>query len=158
MTTVPRAVTAFLVLPGLVAYAIPVVLAPSGRGPGAWWQLAGLGLVATGTFVLSWCAREFYVAGKGTLAPWSPPQELVVTGPFRWSRNPMYVSVVLVLIGWAGWYASATLLVYTFAVAVAFYLRVVFYEEPRLQQLFRGQWRTYSSRTPRWLGVVRTTR
>lgn len=145
-----RAVAAFMLLPGVVAYAVPLLLASSGRGERYWWQLAGLGAVGLGTSVLIWCAREFYVAGKGTLAPWSPPRELVVSGPFKFSRNPMYVAVVLVLIGWATWYASPALLGYTAAVAVAFHLRVVFYEEPRLQQQFTELWRAYSKSIPRW--------
>ena len=66
-----------------------------------------------GTFLLIWCVRDFYVSGKGTLAPWSPPRHLVVVGLYRWSRNPMYISVSLILLGWAAAYRSTTLLTYT---------------------------------------------
>jgi protein-S-isoprenylcysteine O-methyltransferase Ste14 len=62
---------------------------------------AGFFVLIVGTLGLLWCVRDFYVRGKGTLAPWSPPQNLVVVGLYRYSRNPMYVCVVLVLLGWA---------------------------------------------------------
>ena len=64
-----RAVVAFIAQPGLVAYAIPLLIRPaSGRTPFVWIGL--LPLVA-GTLLLLWCVRDFYVAGKGSLAPWA---------------------------------------------------------------------------------------
>ncbi|MGH8178765.1 MAG: methyltransferase family protein [Steroidobacter sp.] len=145
-----RALIAFLVMPGMVAFAIPA----------AWlWRTShvsvaqplGLGLLALGLAALLWCVRDFYVSGKGTLAPWAPPEKLVVAGLYRYSRNPMYVAVVLVLFGWAIAFASASLLVYALAVAVAFHLRVVLGEEPWLARTHGGEWEQYSSRVPRWL-------
>jgi len=57
------------------------------------------------------CARRLltYVAGKGMLAPWSPPEHLVVVGLYQYSRNPMYLAVLIMLVGWAIAYASTTL-------------------------------------------------
>src|ERR1700687_3675239 len=52
----------------------------------------------------------FRVAGRGTLAPWAPPQRLVTTGPYRFSRNPMYIGVVTILNGWCTLWGSRTLL------------------------------------------------
>jgi protein-S-isoprenylcysteine O-methyltransferase Ste14 len=90
------------------------------------------------------------VAGRGTLAPWSPPDELVTTGLYSFSRNPMYVAVVLVLLGWAALFHSVALLIYAVAVAAAFHLRVVLGEEPWLAQTHRGNWTRYTARVPRW--------
>jgi protein-S-isoprenylcysteine O-methyltransferase Ste14 len=112
----------------------------------------GLAAVAVGTAGLLWCAREFYVAGRGTLAPWSPPLTLVSSGPYRWSRNPMYVAVLVTLIGWAVAFRSWSLAGYAGGVAIAFHLRVVLYEEPRLARLADDAWTAYRNRTPRWLG------
>src|SRR5688572_1958574 len=104
-----RALVAFVAMPGMVAYAIPVTwLWLTDRLPLA--QPVGLLLLVTGTLGLLWCVRDFYVRGKGTLAPWSPPQRLVIVGLYRHSRNPMYVCVLLVLLGWALASAKSSLL------------------------------------------------
>jgi len=110
----------------------------------------GLVLIAFGTFALLWCVRDFYVSGKGTLAPWSPPRELVVVGLYRYSRNPMYVAVALILLGWAVSFFSVGLLIYALAVAVAFQLRVVFGEEPWLARTHGAAWQRYTRRVRRW--------
>lgn len=144
-----RAVIAFLALPGIVAFLIPVTWAALAR-----LKLQfplGLAVVAIGSAGLLWCVRDFYVSGKGTLAPWAPPKELVVVGLYRHSRNPMYVSVVMILVGWATAFASAGLLAYALAVAVAFHLRVVLGEEPWLARTHGAAWERYIRRTRRWL-------
>jgi protein-S-isoprenylcysteine O-methyltransferase Ste14 len=145
-----RALLAFLLLPGTVAFLVPALLLPSGiRGQSV--SLLGLIPVVLGTILLFWCVREFYVAGKGTLAPWAPPQKLIVTGLYRYSRNPMYIAVGLILCGWAVAFRSRTLTVYALVVMFAFHLRVVFGEEPWLAQTYGEQWVQYKARVPRWL-------
>jgi len=146
-----RAVAAFLALPAVVAFVVPWLLRPE-HPPREWWGLAVLGV---GTFLLLWCVRDFYVAGRGTLAPWAPPQRLVVVGLYRLTRNPMYVAVELILCGWAITYGSRALWAYAVCVAVAFHLRVVFYEEPWLTRTHRETWLAYRARVPRWLGWPR---
>lgn len=134
----------------MVAFAVPALLvwpAPLMRAP----RLIGLIPFVTGVFLLAWCVRDFYVAGKGTLAPWDPPRNLVIVGLYRVSRNPMYVAVTLILIGWTISYRSATLALYTLAVMVVFQLRVVFGEEPWLERTHQDEWRRYAARVPRWL-------
>lgn len=145
-----RAVAAFVVLPGTVAFLVPLVLAPSPLHRET-WQWTGLVLVAAGAFLLVWCVRDFYVSGRGTLAPWSPPRRLVSVGLYKWSRNPMYVAVAVVLTGWNVWYASPVLGAYAVAVVVAFHLRVVLYEEPRLASQFGEEWANYKRRVRRWV-------
>jgi protein-S-isoprenylcysteine O-methyltransferase Ste14 len=144
-----RALIAFLALPGIAAFAIPAVW--------LWYtthlilaQRIGLVPLAVGVMALLWCVRDFYVSGKGTLAPWAPPEELVVVGLYRYSRNPMYVAVALVLLGWALSFSSMSLLAYALVVAVAFHLRVVFGEEPWLARTHGDKWVQYASRVPRW--------
>ena len=152
-----RAAFAFLVLPGTVAFLVPLTLFVQD------WRdvsIDRLGLVPllTGIVLLLSTVREFYVAGRGTLAPWSPPKHLVVTGLYRWSRNPMYVAVVLVLFGWAAVFHSAALLVYALAVAVGFHLRVVLGEEPWLAATHGEAWPRYQARVPRWFWRQRARR
>jgi protein-S-isoprenylcysteine O-methyltransferase Ste14 len=144
-----RAVVAFVALPGIVAYVLPLLLAPA-PGDTPPWHWAGLALITAGTVLLLWCVRDFYVAGKGTLAPWSPPRNLVVTGLYRFSRNPMYVAVSIVLLGWAVWYTSTGLLLYAAIVAIAFQLRILLYEEPHLENAFGQEWLEYRKHVRRW--------
>jgi protein-S-isoprenylcysteine O-methyltransferase Ste14 len=152
-----RAVIAFLTLPGMVAYVVPVLLAPSEVG-GAAWRILGIAVIASGTMLLLWCVRDYYVTGEGTLAPWTPPRHLVRTGLYRWSRNPMYVSVLVVVSGWAVLYRSPSLLAYLGALALVFHLRVLLSEEPRLSASFREEWLRYRQEVPRWVRQPLTTR
>lgn len=145
-----RAVLAFVALPGVVAFAVPGI-----------WLIAsshtqlvlplGLVLLFVGTVGLLWCVRDFYVSGKGTLAPWAPPVQLVVVGLYRYTRNPMYVSLTLILLGWATSFGLPGLYIYAIIVAVAFHLRVVFGEEPWLARTHGAKWHEYARRVPRWL-------
>jgi protein-S-isoprenylcysteine O-methyltransferase Ste14 len=144
-----RALLAFLALPGIVAFAVPLAwLAATEhtRVVRAW----GVPLMIGGGVALLWCVRDFYVAGKGTLAPWDPPRQLVVVGLYRWTRNPMYVAVTLILLGWALAFAETGLLIYAACVALAFELRVVLGEEPWLARTHGEAWRDYAERVPRW--------
>ena len=144
-----RALFAFLALPGVVAFAVPLAWLTAS----AHTQLVQpLGLVplVIGSLALLWCVRDFYVAGKGTLAPWAPPSRLVVVGLYRYTRNPMYVAVSLILVGWALSFGSPGLFVYAFVVAIAFHLRVVLGEEPWLARTHGARWEEYAIRVPRW--------
>jgi protein-S-isoprenylcysteine O-methyltransferase Ste14 len=144
-----RALLAFLALPGVVAFAVPIVWL---RATSHTQLVQPLGLVplGLGCMALLWCVRDFYVRGKGTLAPWAPPANLVVVGLYRYTRNPMYVAVTLILLGWAASFGFRTLVVYAAIVAIAFHLRVVFGEEPWLERTHGDKWREYASRVPRW--------
>ena len=145
-----RALFAFLVLPGIVAFAVPLALVAgklntfSPRPPGLLSFFAGV-------IVLVWCTVVFYVSGRGTLAPWSPPQRLVASGPYRFSRNPMYVGVTLILSGWGVLFWSLTLMVYSALVLLAFHIRIIVGEEPWLKRTFGADWESYRARVPRWL-------
>jgi protein-S-isoprenylcysteine O-methyltransferase Ste14 len=146
-----RALAAFVALPGMVAFAVPLLLiAPSApRRPLNPWSLVPLGI---GVIVLALTVREFYVAGRGTLAPWSPPRRLVTSGLYRYSRNPMYVGVLLILGGWAIGFRSWPLAIYAAAVAAAVHLRVLLHEEPFLARTHGDAWAGYRARVGRWIG------
>jgi protein-S-isoprenylcysteine O-methyltransferase Ste14 len=150
-----RALAAFLVLPGTFAGIIPalIVSADPWRGNG---HPAGMAPLVAGVVILIWCVRDFYAAGKGTLAPWDPPKRLVVIGLYRFVRNPMYVGLMLLLTGWALIAGSPWLGGYAFLIAIAFHLRVVLYEEPRLRNQFPQEWANYTATVPRWLPRLRS--
>jgi protein-S-isoprenylcysteine O-methyltransferase Ste14 len=145
-----RALLAFLALPGVVAILLPPFIGDidpwrlPGTSYGGLILLAGLGL-------LGWCIRDFYVAGKGTLAPWDPPEHLVIIGLYKYTRNPMYVAVLTMLAGWTIMYGSVFLLVYTASFAFIFNRRVVVNEEPWLNATFGAEWQRYAAAVPRWL-------
>jgi len=145
-----RVLLAFLALPGIVAFAVPPLLAAVDPWRSAiWWPGAPVMLI--GVVLLLWCIRDFLVAGKGTLAPWDPPRRLVLVGLYRHVRNPMYVGVLTLVAGWSIWLASPVLAVYTIALAVAFHLRVIVHEEPWLAAQFGDEWTRYRANVNRWL-------
>jgi protein-S-isoprenylcysteine O-methyltransferase Ste14 len=145
-----RAIAAFVALPGIVAFVLPIAIGTSTGRPVRCVGLAAVPL-CLGLFLLLWCVREFYVAGRGTLAPWDPPQRLVTTGPYRISRNPMYISVVTILAGWCALWDSRTLVIYTVLFLCGFHLRVLLFEEPWAARQFGPQWELYRARVPRWV-------
>jgi protein-S-isoprenylcysteine O-methyltransferase Ste14 len=142
-----RALTAFLALPGMVAFIVPWLLRP----PNAAVHPIGLLPLGVGTLLLLWCVRDFYVAGRGSLAPWAPPERLVSVGLYRFSRNPMYIAVLTILCGWALTFDSRGLWQYTACFAVVFHIRVVWFEEPWLARTHGAAWDEYRNRVPRWL-------
>ncbi len=99
---------------------------------------------------------RFVRDGRGTPAPVAEPERLVVTGGFRSVRNPGYVAVLAMITGQALIFGSTALLGYTAAVALAFHLFVVLYEEPHLRRKFGGDYEVYCRRVPRWLPRRRT--
>ncbi len=145
-----RALFAVLALPGLSAGVIPIIVVSKDpwRGEGSFF---GVALLALGALVVVWCVRDFYTVGKGTLAPWDPPRHLVVVGLYRYTRNPMYIGVLLLIVGWSIAAGSPLLACYAVALAMGFHLRVRFHEEPRLRKKFGAEWIAYSASVPRWV-------
>ena len=145
-----RALIAFLALPGVIAFGIPLLLLRP-RGDNGGFRTMAFAPLFVGVATLLWCVGEFSVRGRGTLAPWDPPQALVRTGLYRFSRNPMYVGVLLILASWAVGWRSSLLGWYALGVAVAFHLRVIVGEEPWLARTYGAVWAEYRARVPRWL-------
>jgi protein-S-isoprenylcysteine O-methyltransferase Ste14 len=79
----------------------------------------------------------------------------VAGGPYRYSRNPMYLGVLAAILGWLLAFQTAALLIYGLAVAAAFNLFVIGYEEPHLRRLFGAEYDAYRRRVPRWLPCLR---
>jgi protein-S-isoprenylcysteine O-methyltransferase Ste14 len=146
-----RAVIAFLALPGAFAFIVPLWIATQ-IAPRRAFDPVAFPVLAAGIFLLSWCVRIFYVAGRGTLAPWAPPKRLVVVGLYGFSRNPMYIAVIVILLAWAIGFRSLILVLYAAALATLFHLRVVLHEEPWLEKQFGEDWMRYRAHLPRWIG------
>ena len=111
----------------------------------------GLGVVFLGT-----CIWAFARAGRGTLAPVDPPRELVVRGLYRYVRNPMYLSVTVIVLGELLLTRSRPLLVYWTLWFVAVNLFVIGYEEPTLRRSFGTAYERYTQDVGRWLPRFRS--
>ncbi len=114
-------------------------------------QIAGMIVATLGALLALWCVVTFVHIGKGTPAPFDPPRRLVVRGPYRFVRNPMYVGGALTLAGAALFYRSLFLLAYGCIFLLAFSLFVLFYEEPTLRRTFGPDYEAYCHRVARWL-------
>lgn len=145
-----RALFAFLMVPVIVAGIVPYNLSLHDpyKSDGS---LLGLIILGFGLSILLWCVRDFYVSGKGTLAPWDPPKNLVTVGLYRHVRNPMYVGVIFILLGWVVIRASPLVLGFTLLLSFVFYLRVKTHEEPWAEKHFSSEWLIYKNNVPRWL-------
>ena len=112
---------------------------------------AGGILVALGLTLYVACVWPFATFGKGTLAPIDAPIHLIVAGPYRYVRNPMYIAVLSVIFGQAIILLSPGLALYGLAVGMVFSLFVVGYEEVALRNRFGNEYERYYSRVPQWI-------
>jgi protein-S-isoprenylcysteine O-methyltransferase Ste14 len=155
-----RAITyATLFIAFLLIYLPARVLTWSGiRQPAASHeaQIVGIVVGSTGAVIALWCIITFVSIGKGTPAPFDPPQRLVVRGPYRFVRNPMYIGASLALGGAALYYESIPLLTYIFVFAVISHLFVIVYEEPTLRRTFGPEYEAYCLRVRRWWPRMRS--
>ena len=119
-------------------------------------QIAGIVTGAAGAAVALWCILTFSFVGKGTPAPFDPPRRLVIQGPYRFVRNPMYVGAGLALGGAALFYTSLPLLGYTAVFFLTAHLFVVWYEEPALQRTFGQEYEAYCRQVRRWWPRLRS--
>jgi len=143
-----------ILVPGVVALYVPYLLLQGAR------QIAlpdvlslswiGVAPFALGIAVYFWCAGEFTFRGKGTPAPIDPPRALVIKGPYRWTRNPMYVAVLAVILGEALFFHSSALLIYAALLIALFHLFIISYEEPTLERMFGLAYTQYREAVPRW--------
>jgi protein-S-isoprenylcysteine O-methyltransferase Ste14 len=117
----------------------------------AWPQIAGAAICTAGAIIALWCVGTFIYVGKGTPAPFDPPRRLVIRGPYRRVRNPIYIGAALALSGTALFYHSLPLLLYDCALLALAHLIVVFYEEPTLRRTFGAEYDTYCHKVRRWL-------
>ena len=113
-------------------------------------QVTGMILVAIGTAIALWCVFTFVFIGKGTPAPFDPPRKLVVRGPYRFVRNPMYIGAGMTLSGAALYYQSSSIFIYAALFFLITHLFVVLYEEPTLRRTFGHEYEAYCRRTTRW--------
>ena len=140
-----------LVVPGTVAVYVPLLLAPDEPGGSTLARALAVAALVVGVAIYGWCVWDFASFGRGTPAPIDAPKRLVVRGLYRYSRNPMYVGVLTVIVGWMLWFQAASLVLYFVVVWTGFHLFVIGYEEPRLRAEFADTYETYCAEVGRWL-------
>ncbi len=149
-----RALTYATLFVALVLVFLPgQVLSWSGvRRPATIGVLQGLGalVVVAGAALALWCVLAFALVGRGTPAPFDPPRRLVVQGPYRLVRNPMYVGAGVALGGAALFFESVPLLGFTGLFFLVTHLFVSWYEEPTLRRTFGEAYDAYCRGVHRW--------
>ena len=148
-----------LIIPGTVAVYAPLLIA-HGRKITSYPVLLSIGVVLfiAGAATYLWTVWDFAVAGRGTPLPIEAPEKLVVRGLYRYIRNPMYVGVIMFILGWASIFTDYWLLIYALGVGIAVHLFVELYEEPRLKELFGEKYESYKTVVGRWVPRPRRNR
>ena len=143
-----------LVVPGAAVVLVPyLLLADASLGASDVLGMSFLGVIpiVLGTALYLRCAYDFVLSGRGTPAPIDPPVQLVTTGPYRYSRNSMYIGVLAILGGEALLYRDLSLLYVLLALAVTFHIFIVSYEERALRRQFGEAYSHYRETVPRWI-------
>jgi protein-S-isoprenylcysteine O-methyltransferase Ste14 len=114
------------------------------------FRVIGVLLMALGLPVLLDSFARFAIQGLGTPAPIAPPQHLVVTGLYRYVRNPMYVAVSSLIFGQGLFFGNVSILEYGLAVWLGFHIFVLAYEEPTLRGKFGDEYKEFCAHVRRW--------
>lgn len=143
----------FIFVPGLLIGYFPYLISTTDAELFAAGVLSYLAfpLWFVGWTVMLWCFWIFIANGRGTPAPLDPPGELVIVGPYRFVRNPMYAAGLAALFGWIFWSPSLSLILAFFLFLLATHLFVTLYEEPTLRKTFGSAYDDYCKRVPRWI-------
>ena len=143
-------------VPGTVAVYVPYRLTRGAIAalPGDLVGYLGVLPLVFGIALYLHSAWQFAAVGLGTPAPIDPPKTLVVGGAYRWTRNPLYVAVLSVLLGEFLTVRTVALAEYALAVFAGFFAFVLVYEEPVLRAKFGDAYDHYCARVPRWIGFA----
>src|SRR4051795_2381110 len=114
-------------------------------------RVVGILLIVAGLPGLVDSFARFALQGLGTPAPIAPTQNLVVTGLYRYVRNPIYVALVAVILGQAILFGDLRLMTYGALMWLTFHAFVLTYEEPVLAQEFGAQYEDFRANVPRWI-------
>lgn len=139
--------------PGILLVYLPLWITRFGipQAEPHWQIFLAILLIALGLAPLFESIVRFVRIGLGTLVPTAPTERLVVSGLYRYVRNPMYVGVMTALAGEVVLFENRTLLETALLVWLGMHLFVLFYEEPTLARRYRQQYAIYKRNVPRWL-------
>jgi protein-S-isoprenylcysteine O-methyltransferase Ste14 len=150
-----------ILLPAMVTIVIPAVILCRTREVNPGWSLhpplnwavflTGVILILAGLTLVVKTISLFATIGRGTLAPWAPPERLVARGIYRHVRNPMITGVLCVLCGEALVLGSVPLLLLFSVFLIINLIYIPLLEEPGLEKRFGSQYRLYKEKVPRWI-------
>jgi protein-S-isoprenylcysteine O-methyltransferase Ste14 len=151
----------FNLVPAIILFGIPGLLVyQTGSIDVGWslpeplfWLPVGLGLALglAGLGLMVWTGWLFWSRGKGTVLPLDPTQKLVVAGPYRYVRNPMYCGAFVVLFGEAILLGSIAVMIFALVMPLAPLFYVPLKEERDLERRFGSEYQVYKAHVPRWV-------
>jgi protein-S-isoprenylcysteine O-methyltransferase Ste14 len=115
------------------------------------FTVLGCILILIGVTLLLYTIFLFRTKGKGTLAPWNPTRKLVISGPYRYMRNPMITGVLTILAGEALYFNSIAILIWGMLFFMISTVYFQFMEEPKLERRFGNDYTDYKDNVPRWI-------
>ena len=140
-----------VVMPGTFAILVPILVGGDRTAASGATLVFALVLLVLGIVVYLRCAWDFVMLGRGTPSLIDAPKHLVTRGLYSYTRNPMYLAVLTVVVGWAILFGSAILAAYAVIIFVVFSLFIRFHEEPRLSREFGSEYAAYMAKVGRWL-------
>lgn len=154
-----RHLAAVLALPVTVVVLVPMWISrrysvrPTwpATGVGVTLLVGGALLLALGLTLFAASLHQFFSRGRGTLAPWDPPRRLVVSGPYRYVRNPMIAGVIFTLFGVAAAMRSVQHAWWAFAFLTINAVYIPLLEEPLIERRFGDDYRRYRTHVPRFI-------
>ncbi len=158
-----RHLIAIIILPVSAAILVPIWIAQRyaisyslpNNTQGVLIQSLGIVLFIVGLVLFAASLYHFATQGRGTLAPWDPPRQLVVRGPYRFVRNPMISGVIFVLLGEALLLESLPHTVWSAIFLAINLIYIPLLEEPQLEARFGEPYRRYRQQVPRFLPRLR---
>ncbi|NHI88250.1 MAG: isoprenylcysteine carboxylmethyltransferase family protein [Candidatus Thorarchaeota archaeon] len=155
-----RYIKGFILEPFLGIFVVPVILLLFMGSNPAWNMVFPISVISTslgllflfiGLVLVFTTTYHFAKFGKGSAAPWDPPEKLVVQGFYRYTRNPMVIGVLFTVLGETILFASTPLLLLFFALWIGNHVLFVKGEEPELTKKFGNQYTSYLKNVPRWV-------
>ena len=144
-----------IIAPGTIAGLLPFLISrwrfAGDFGSSGALRTAGIIAIIIGAAALLECFIRFAWSGLGTPAPVAPTRRLIISGLYRYVRNPIYIAAIAIILGEALWFGNVGLLVYALIVWAAFHLFVLLYEEPALRRQFPNDYQKYCHNVGRWI-------
>ena len=134
----------------LASFVLQVILLFSFPIPIDLSSLLGLILIISG-ISLVFVSFRFMRKMKTTFIPDGTPKVLISSGPFRFSRNPIYLGMLTFLVGVAFLMSSLSAIIISFVFGVIINFTWISHEEKKLKELFSEDWENYSSKVRRWI-------
>ncbi len=157
MINVLKQLSSFI-LPVTVLILVPIWIEKDRSLELQWTTGIGIVIMGIGLMTVVSTVASFMMKGKGTLAPWSPPQKLVTTGLHGYVRNPMIMGVLTTLLGESMLFMSRNIFYWMVIFFVINNIYFLVYEEPDLEKRFGEEYREYRKQVPRWFPKFKSFR